>query len=237
MKAEMLKPAAVNPFRKVGQAQTQQSPEPSYNAATPKPSQTNAISNKNPKQTHIRSVKPAQAQEFEIDVNSVEAQKKANLKKTNILRKKLAEKNEILSKEKKVLTEVKREMSKMDAVMAKDVEVLRKQLESLSVQLSSCQTRYQQKEKEFEEAKKQYESVKEKKNKMTEHLIRILNENEKRKSEKLNRLMVKMDLKEEDDGRQEEKRVPDSTDNPGKSVESEVKQASRNRFSGFHDDY
>lgn len=253
MKAEMMKPAVGNPFRKTSQSQTQQPPQPSYSAATPKPSQTNATSKENPTQTPSRPKQPVPAQKFEIDPDAVEAQKKQNLKTVGILKKKLAEKNEILAKERKVLTEVKREMSKMDATIARDVEVLRKQLESLSVQLSACKTRYHQKEKEFEDAKQKYDSVKEKKNKMTEHLIRILNENEKRKAEKLNRLMVKMDLAEEENVQQEKKQVliseekpvkekpveekPVKVHKPVKVVEKETNQAPRNRFSGFHDDY
>merc|ERR1712060_480458 len=101
-------------------------------------------------------------------------------------------------------------------MIAKDVEVLRKQLETLSIQLSSCKTRYQNKKQEFEEAKKQYDDVKEKKSKMTEHLIRILNENETRKSEKLNALMEKMDVAEQPSRRQEKKRVVEITNIPAK---------------------
>jgi len=243
MKAEMMNPAAGNPFRKTNQSQTQRPQQPSYNASTPKPSQTNATSKNNLPQAPSRPNHPVPVQKFEIDPDAVEAQKKENLKKVGILKKKLQEKNEMLAQERKVLTEVKREMSKMDATIARDVEVLRKQLESLSVQLSVCKTRYKQKEQEFEDAKLKYETVKEKKNKMTEHLIRILNENEKRKSEKLNRLMVKMDLAEEENGRQENTQVltseekPVKVHKPVKVVEKETNQAPRNRFSGFHDDY
>ena len=96
--------------------------------------------------------------------------------------------------EAKKLELVNQELQKIDLMLTSDVKYLRNSIEQASLDFTEAQKRYDKAEREFIEAKLHLHSCQEKKELLTDHLCAIIEQNEMRKSKKLNTLMEEMNI-------------------------------------------
>ena len=89
---------------------------------------------------------------------------------------------------------VNQELQKIDLMLTSDVKYLRNSIEQASLDFTEAQKRYDKAEREFIEAKLHLHSCQEKKELLTDHLCAIIEQNEMRKSKKLNTLMEEMNI-------------------------------------------
>lgn len=120
------------------------------------------------------------------------ARKETAAKETKV-REALKEHQQRVKQEADRLARVESELRKLNAQEAKDIDILRVQLEGVDRQLALLERDYKQKEAAYTKAKDAYESTDARKRSMHEHLALMVLSSEKRKEEKLNELMAKMD--------------------------------------------
>ena len=97
--------------------------------------------------------------------------------------------------EAKKLDLVNQELQKIDLMLTSDVKFLRNSIEQASIDYTDAMKRYDKAEKEFIEAKLHLHNCQEKKELLTDHLCAIIEQNELRKSKKLNSLMNELNIK------------------------------------------
>ena len=96
--------------------------------------------------------------------------------------------------EAKKLELVNQELQKIDLMLTSDVKFLRNSIEQASIDYTEAMKRYERAEKEFIEAKLHLHNSQEKKELLTDHLCAIIEQNELRKSKKLNSLMNELNI-------------------------------------------
>ncbi|XP_003737274.1 RAB6-interacting golgin [Galendromus occidentalis] len=101
----------------------------------------------------------------------------------------------VLDRERRTVAEVHRleriktELARLDHILSSDVAILRREIEAASVEFNEAEKNYVRIEKEFIEAKFLLHQKLDRKEKLTEHLCFIIEENESRKAKKLQQLM------------------------------------------------
>merc|ERR1711924_213429 len=95
------------------------------------------------------------------------------------------------------LAQVQGELQKLDSTLQKDVEVLRGEIQEVCSEITYTEQDFKYKEKQYLDAKSALEALLSRKQAMTEHLHRIINDNEQRKAENLDRIMKKLGLDED----------------------------------------
>jgi len=117
-----------------------------------------------------------------------------NRKKKEMLAKAITDRKKKTDSEAKKLELVHSELQKIDLMLTSDVKFLRNSIEQASVDFMEAQKRYSKAEAEFIESKLHLHNCQEKKEMLTDHLCAIIEQNELRKSKKLNTLMNELDL-------------------------------------------
>ena len=115
-----------------------------------------------------------------------------NKKKQKLIQETLQQRFQETQSEAEKLKNVQKELQKLDKILQTDVDVLRSKIEEASLQYSQAQRRFQTAEKEYVEAKLDYFKKKEVKDQLTEHLCSIIQQNEMRKSKKLEEILSKL---------------------------------------------
>lgn len=115
-----------------------------------------------------------------------------NKKKQKLIQETLQQRFKETQSEAEKLKNVQKELQKLDKILQTDVDVLRSKIEEASLQYSQAQKRFQTAEKEYVEAKLDYFKKKEVKDQLTEHLCSIIQQNEMRKSKKLEEILSKL---------------------------------------------
>lgn len=115
-----------------------------------------------------------------------------NKKKQKLIHETLQQRFKETQTEAEKLKSVQKELQKLDKILQTDVDVLRSKIEEASLQYSQAQKRFQTAEKEYVEAKLDYFKKKEIKDQLTEHLCSIIQQNEMRKSKKLEEILSKL---------------------------------------------
>ena len=115
-----------------------------------------------------------------------------NKKKQKLIQETLQQRFKETQTEAEKLKSVQKELQKLDKILQTDVDVLRSKIEEASLQYSQAQKRFQTAEKEYVEAKLDYFKKKEIKDQLTEHLCSIIQQNEMRKSKKLEEILSKL---------------------------------------------
>ena len=115
-----------------------------------------------------------------------------NKKKQKLIQETLQQRFKETQSEAEKLKNVQKELQKLDKILQTDVDVLRSKIEEASLQYSQAQKRFQIAEKEYVEAKLDYFKKKEVKDQLTEHLCSIIQQNEMRKSKKLEEILSKL---------------------------------------------
>nr|CAD7443190.1 unnamed protein product [Timema bartmani] len=129
--------------------------------------------------------------DFQIRQKMMEEQ---NRQRKDALAKALADRKKQTHEEARRLQHIQDELHKLDALLSNDVSILRNQIEEASIEFTEAQKRYDRAEKEFLEAKLLLFGKLERKEMLTEHLCRIIEQNEARKARKLSLLMDQLEL-------------------------------------------
>ncbi|KAK7866282.1 hypothetical protein R5R35_007114 [Gryllus longicercus] len=117
-----------------------------------------------------------------------------NRRRKELLAKALADRKKKTHAEARRLQQIQEELQKLDVLLSNDVGILRNQIEAASLEFMDAQKRYDKAEKEFLEAKLHLFGKLERKELLTEHLCKIIEQNEMRKAKKLSELMDKLEL-------------------------------------------
>lgn len=117
-----------------------------------------------------------------------------NRKKKEMLLQTINDRKKKTDSEAKKLDLVNQELQKIDLMLTSDVKYLRNSIEQASIDYTDAMKRYERAEKEFIEAKLHLHSCQEKKELLTDHLCAIIEQNEMRKSKKLNSLMTELNI-------------------------------------------
>jgi len=115
-----------------------------------------------------------------------------NKKKKKLIKDTLQQRFKETKHEAQRLNEVQLQLQHLDKLLQKDVSMLRDKIELASLLFTQAEHRYSVAEKEYVEAKLDFFKKKEDKEQLTEHLYSIIQENEERKSKKLEELLVKL---------------------------------------------
>ncbi|KAF5296557.1 hypothetical protein FQA39_LY12475 [Lamprigera yunnana] len=141
------------------------------------------------------TVRQEEMPERKIDITQIQQRQKLieeqNRKRKEILAKALAVRTQQTREEAQKLNEIREEFKKLDVLLSGDVNILRKEIENASFEYMEAEI-----EKEFLEAKLILHQKSERKEMLTEHLCTVIEKNEERKAEKLNELMIKLNLRE-----------------------------------------
>ena len=132
----------------------------------------------------------------QVSLEKIQKQQKIieeqNKKKQKLIQETLQQRFKETQSEAEKLKSVQKELQKLDKILQTDVDVLRSKIEEASLQYSQAQKRFQTAEKEYVEAKLDYFKKKEIKDQLTEHLCSIIQQNEMRKSKKLEEILSKL---------------------------------------------
>ncbi|KAJ8409488.1 hypothetical protein AAFF_G00228890 [Aldrovandia affinis] len=121
-----------------------------------------------------------------------------NKRKKALLSKTLAEKSRRTQAEAVKLNRIQRELQALDHMVSNDIGILRGRIEEASWDYSAARKRYDRAEVEFVAAKLDRKA--ELKERLTEHLCAIIQQNEQRKARKLEELMQQLELQADDEG-------------------------------------
>ena len=161
----------------------------------------NSIESKNDSKDCDSSQEESQTNDSNLNLSKLDAfQQKQKLieeqnrKKKEMLLKTINDRKKKTDSEAKKLELVNQELQKIDLMLTSDVKYLRNSIEQASLDFTEAQKRYDKAEREFIEAKLHLHSCQEKKELLTDHLCAIIEQNEMRKSKKLNTLMEEMNI-------------------------------------------
>lgn len=129
-----------------------------------------------------------------------------NKKKKELLTKTIQEKSKQTRAETLKLQKIQKELQTLDELVSHDVSILRDRIEQACVEYSTARKRYEKAESEFVAAKLELHKKTELKEQLTEHLCTIIQQNESRKSRKLEELMMELQLSADLDIMEEEEK-------------------------------
>ena len=115
-----------------------------------------------------------------------------NKKKQSMIKETIAERMKQTQDESNKLKNINKELSKLDHLLQVDVTILRDKIDEACAEFSHAQRRFNEAEKEYVAAKLDFFKKKDLKDELQEHLYAIIQENEKRKAQKLEQLMQKL---------------------------------------------
>ncbi|RXN06321.1 RAB6-interacting golgin-like protein [Labeo rohita] len=121
-----------------------------------------------------------------------------NKKRKALLAKTIAEKSKQTQAEAVKLKKIQRELQLLDDSVSSDIGILRKLIEQSSMDYSQAWKRFEKAEAEYVAAKMDLHRKTEVKEQLTEHLCAIIQQNELRKAQKLEELMLQLELNAED---------------------------------------
>ncbi|XP_068175416.1 RAB6-interacting golgin [Antennarius striatus] len=127
-----------------------------------------------------------------------------NKRKKALLAKTIAEKSKQTRAETLKLNRIQKELQALDDMVSSDIGILRDLIEQSSWNYSAARKRYEKAEAEFVSAKLDLHRKTEVKEQLTEHLCAVIQQNERRKAQKLEELMEQLQLHEDLRSNQEE---------------------------------
>lgn len=109
-----------------------------------------------------------------------------------LLAKTIAQKSKQTQEEAQKLKRIQKELQALDDMVSSDISILRDRIEQASWDYSAARKRYEKAESEYVTAKLDLHRKTEAKEQLTEHLYAIIQQNELRKAEKLQELMLQL---------------------------------------------
>lgn len=121
-----------------------------------------------------------------------------NRRKKAMLTKEIAARKKRAMAESSKLQKVQAELAKLDQLLSYDVSILRDRIDEACHEYNAAKKRFEQSEIEYIAAKMDLNKKTVMKEDLTEHLCHLIEANEERKSKKLEELMTRLDVEEND---------------------------------------
>ncbi|CAK8674845.1 RAB6-interacting golgin-like [Clavelina lepadiformis] len=183
-----------------------------------------------PQTSTSESSDPAPKMQIIDNEEAIKKREKLKLEDVHLRQKQMEEKNrrkkamltkEIAQRKKKALAEssklvkIQAELTKLDKLLNCDVGMLRDKIDEACMEFSVAQKRFEKAEAEYIVAKVELHNKTVVKEDLTEHLFNLIQANEERKAKKLEELMHKLDVEEEELETKEIKEKEIKPDNEG----------------------
>ncbi|XP_066548275.1 RAB6-interacting golgin isoform X2 [Amia ocellicauda] len=123
-----------------------------------------------------------------------------NKRKKALLSKTIAEKSKRTQAEAIKLKRIQKELQALDDMVSNDIGILRSRIEQASWDYSGARKRFEKAEAEYVAAKLDLHKKTDVKEQLTEHLYAIIQQNEQRKSRKLEELMKQLEVEADEEG-------------------------------------
>ncbi|XP_059923055.1 RAB6-interacting golgin [Gadus macrocephalus] len=121
-----------------------------------------------------------------------------NKRKKALLTKTIAEKSKQTQQEAVKLKRIQKELQTLDDMVSNDIGILRCRIEQASWDYNAARKRYEKAEAEYVASKMDLHRKTDTKEQLTEHLCAIIQQNELRKAERLEELMLQLQTSEEE---------------------------------------
>ncbi|CAL8267740.1 unnamed protein product [Arctogadus glacialis] len=121
-----------------------------------------------------------------------------NKRKKALLTKTIAEKSKQTQQEAVKLKRIQKELQTLDDMVSNDIGILRCRIEQASWDYNAARKRYEKAEAEYVASKTDLHRKTDTKEQLTEHLCAIIQQNELRKAERLEELMLQLETSEEE---------------------------------------
>merc|ERR1711990_628488 len=173
---------------------------------TPPPTPT---SDKTITESDNKEPEPVQKAPVLLDESEIAEKQKIEVEDLNRIQREVEEKNkrrkealaqEVLDRQRKAKVEtemlktIETELTKLDQLLNADVAVLRDQIDTASFEFNEAKRRFDLAEKEYVNSKFDLQQKTEAKDTLTEHLVQLIQMNEKRKLNKLEELTFKLSM-------------------------------------------
>ncbi|XP_074859008.1 RAB6-interacting golgin isoform X2 [Carettochelys insculpta] len=122
-----------------------------------------------------------------------------NKRKKALLAKAIAERSKRTQAETVKLKRIQKELQALDDMVSADIGILRNRIDQASVDYSYARKRYDKAESEYVAAKLDLQQKTEIKERLTEHLCTIIQQNELRKAKKLEELMKQLEVEADEE--------------------------------------
>ncbi|XP_059001612.1 RAB6-interacting golgin [Mustela lutreola] len=122
-----------------------------------------------------------------------------NKRKKALLAKAIAERSKRTQAETLKLKRIQKELQALDDMVSADIGILRNRIDQASLEYSCARKRYDRAEAEYVAAKLELQRKTETKERLTEHLCTIIQQNELRKAKKLEELMQQLDVQADEE--------------------------------------
>uniref|UniRef100_K7G029 RAB6-interacting golgin n=1 Tax=Pelodiscus sinensis TaxID=13735 RepID=K7G029_PELSI len=122
-----------------------------------------------------------------------------NKRKKALLAKAIAERSKRTQAETVKLKRIQKELQALDDMVSADIGILRNRIDQASMDYSYARKRYEKAEAEYVAAKLDLQRKTELKERLTEHLCTIIQQNELRKAKKLEELMKQLEVEADEE--------------------------------------
>ncbi|KAG6928771.1 golgin, RAB6 interacting [Chelydra serpentina] len=122
-----------------------------------------------------------------------------NKRKKALLAKAIAERSKRTQAETVKLKRIQKELQALDDMVSADIGILRNRIDQASMDYSFARKRYDKAESEYVAAKLDFQQKTEIKERLTEHLCTIIQQNELRKAKKLEELMKQLEVEADEE--------------------------------------
>ncbi|XP_032662055.1 RAB6-interacting golgin isoform X1 [Chelonoidis abingdonii] len=122
-----------------------------------------------------------------------------NKRKKALLAKAIAERSRRTQAETVKLKRIQKELQALDDMVSADIGILRNRIDQASMDYSFARKRYDKAESEYVAAKLDFQRKTEIKERLTEHLCTIIQQNELRKAKKLEELMKQLEVEADEE--------------------------------------
>ncbi|XP_039342314.1 RAB6-interacting golgin isoform X2 [Mauremys reevesii] len=122
-----------------------------------------------------------------------------NKRKKALLAKAIAERSKRTQAETVKLKRIQKELQALDDMVSADIGILRNRIDQASMDYSFARKRYDKAESEYVAAKLDFQRKTEIKERLTEHLCTIIQQNELRKAKKLEELMKQLEVEADEE--------------------------------------
>ncbi|XP_023662347.1 RAB6-interacting golgin [Paramormyrops kingsleyae] len=160
---------------------------------------TVANSDMTPKELEKQEVELREKTRLELLQQEQRMIEEKNKRKKALLSKTIAEKSKRTQAEAVKLKRIQKELQALDDMVSNDIGILRGRIEQASWEYSAARKRYEKAEAEFVTAKLDLHKKTEAKERLTEHLYTIIQQNEQRKASKLEELMQQLEMQADEE--------------------------------------
>ncbi|XP_034635401.1 RAB6-interacting golgin isoform X2 [Trachemys scripta elegans] len=145
------------------------------------------------------SFKKQEKSRWEVLQQEQRLMEEKNKRKKALLAKAIAERSKRTQAETVKLKRIQKELQALDDMVSADIGILRNRIDQASMDYSFARKRYDKAESEYVAAKLDFQRKTEIKERLTEHLCTIIQQNELRKAKKLEELMKQLEVEADEE--------------------------------------